>query len=195
MRGRTAGSVLNSVMIELGMHPGLPEETEKLRDRILENDNERCYPLCMNNGDVLDGTVILRDFLGLGLEQVLRTADGPQPPVEGDEYGRMKGLTSVDLQQPVSATLYLRNGVVELVRIGPAGCVTISPDALRARFQGTPLQLRSPAGKLGHIWVYAEEGIAFSGHRETVHFIELFRPCTGEAYKTHIYREPHPFIR
>ncbi|MCA1754521.1 MAG: hypothetical protein LC641_07490, partial [Spirochaeta sp.] len=90
---------------------------------------------------------------------------------------------------------------VVLVRIGQDALSEYKTEELQRHhdtktLHGTKtLRLRSPAGKQAHLWVSAEQGIAYSAQNETLHFIEVFRPRTQHEYQAQIYRQPGPFIR
>jgi hypothetical protein len=120
---------------------------------------------------------------------------GPNQPVPGDEYGHLQGVTSIDGSPTLPGTIYLLHDTVELVYLGRDGCSDVDPAELRRTLADEPARLRSRAGKLAHLWVHAEQGVAYSSRDATVHFLEVFRPRTLEEYTTRIYREPGAFIR
>lgn len=55
--------------------------------------------------------------------------------------------------------------------------------------------IRSRAGKTSNQLVFAEQGITVSINKTDVDFIEIYPPCTLQAYFDNIYREVGPFIR
>jgi hypothetical protein len=134
-------------------------------------------------------------YLRLSLDDVQRILGEAARPVPGDEYGQMNDLTSIENPQVFPGTLYLQNGSVVLVRIRREAMAAISPAELREIFGGEAVRLRSPAGKQAHLWVWADQGVASSVQGQTVHFLEVFPPCTQSEYEARIYREPPRFIR
>jgi len=136
-----------------------------------------------------------RTFLGLSLEEAKRVLDNAAQPVPGDEYGRMRNVTSIENPAVFPGTLYLENETVQLVRVGCEVLADITSTDLREHFGDDAVRLRSRAGKRAHLWVYAEQGVACSAEGETVHFLEVFPPCSQGEYEARIYREPHDFIR
>lgn len=136
-----------------------------------------------------------RVYLGLSLAEVQRNLGESAPPVPEDEYGQMNNLTSIENPEVFPGTLYLRNGSVVLVRLHREAMAAVSPAELRASFGGEAVRLRSRAGKQAHLWVWADQGVACSVRGETVHFLEVFAPCSQSEYEARIYREPPRFIR
>ena len=145
--------------------------------------------------DVISLLTRARAFLGLGLAEVQRVLGDGARPVPGDEYGRMENVTSIENPQVFPGTLYLGNETVELVRVGRAGLAEITEPMLRAHCGPDPVCLRSRAGKTANMWVYAPQGVAYSSQGETVHFLEVFHPCSHGEYEARIYREPPDFVR
>lgn len=70
-------------------------------------------------------------------------------------------------------------------------------DRLRQELGEPELELRSRAGKHNRIFVYPQQGIAFSADLSSggVDFIEVFQPMTADSYRQTIYREPPKFKR
>jgi len=136
-----------------------------------------------------------RAFLGLTLEEAQRLLGSCAIPERGDEYGRMKDLTSLEDRQVFPGTLYLENQKVILVRVNRRGLAGLAWDGFSSLFSGAPLCLRSPAGKKANLFVYADEGLACSVQGGALDFLEVFIPCPQGEYETRIYKKPAPFIR
>ncbi|MFP4210007.1 MAG: hypothetical protein ACLFR8_02095 [Alkalispirochaeta sp.] len=136
-----------------------------------------------------------RSYLALSLDGVQRVLATTARPVPGDEYGQMTDLTSLEISEPFPGTLYLKDGVVALVRLNGGGLTEISPADLSGLYGESAARLRSRAGKTVDLWVRPEEGIACSVQGETIHFLEVFPPCSRDDYEARIYREPPRFIR
>ncbi len=136
-----------------------------------------------------------RSYIGLSLNEMRSILGDGAHPVHGDEYGRLTDLTSIENGEVFPGTVYLQDGSVLLVRVKRAAMATVSPADLRSELGLGATRLRSPAGKRAHLWVWAELGIASSVEDETVHYLEVFRPCSQAEYEARIYREPPRFIR
>lgn len=136
-----------------------------------------------------------RAFLGLTREEARRALGGTVHTVEDDEYGQMSNLTTLEAPSGFPGTLYVKDEVVELIRIGYDHLATTPPATLQASLPGPGVRLASRAGKTAHLAVYAEQGIAYSYHGDRIHFLEIFRPCSQRAYQARIYHRPPDFIR
>jgi hypothetical protein len=136
-----------------------------------------------------------RSYLELSLDGVQRVLATTARPVPGDEYGQMTDLTSMEVSEPFPGTLYLKDGVVALVRVNGAGLTETSPAELTGLYGESTARLRSRAGKTANLWVWPDEGIACSVQGETIHFLEVYPPCSRDDYEARIYREPPRFIR
>ncbi|HKK48483.1 MAG TPA: hypothetical protein VJ932_05270 [Alkalispirochaeta sp.] len=134
-------------------------------------------------------------FLGLSREDAVRALGETVQQISGDEYGNMKNVISMEACEVFPGTLYLRNDAVALIRLGTEALATVTMDMLRARFGTTAVRRASRAGKQANLWVYAEQGIAFSARGQTIHFLEVFSPCSQEEYEAQIYKNPGDFIR
>lgn len=136
-----------------------------------------------------------QSFLGLSREDALRALGETAQQISGDEYGNMKNVISMEACEVFPGTLYLRQDAVALIRLGAEALTRVTAEMLRACFGTTAVRCASPAGKQANLWVYAEQGCAYSAHGETIHFLELFSPCSQQEYEAHIYKKPHNFIR
>jgi len=136
-----------------------------------------------------------RSYLGLSPGTVQQLPGTTAAPVGDDEYGQMTDLTSLEVSEPFSGTLYFQDGVVTLVLVSERRLARTSPADLSGLYGEGAARLRSRAGKRAHLWVWADQGIACSVQDETVHFLEVFPPCSLDEYKTRIYREPPRFTR
>jgi hypothetical protein len=155
--------------------------------------NRRCT-MC----DEAAGTALIeraRGFLGMTLKDARDFLGRDAQVVPGDEYGWLQDLTSLGSEDVFPGTLYLEAHEVRLVRINRSGLQGITRTALCSQMKGSPVQLRSPAGKLANLLVYADQGIAFSCRGEDLHFLEAFSPCSQREYETRYYRAPPAFIR
>ncbi|MFP4148775.1 MAG: hypothetical protein ACLFUG_04215 [Nitriliruptoraceae bacterium] len=136
-----------------------------------------------------------RTFLGRGLEEVQALLGPGAEPIPGDEYGRLTDLTSIEDPTVFPGTLYLADGVVDLVRVGPDDLVSVSRSDLESQLGGDAVGLASRAGKRATLWVHAPEGVAYSEEDGVLHYLEVFRPRPQERYEAELYREPGPFLR
>ncbi len=136
-----------------------------------------------------------RSFLGLALTDARNALGGAAHVVPGDEYGRLLNVTSLESEDVFPGTLYVEDDKVRLVRIKGSGLRGVTRAALRSQMRGDAIGLRSRAGKLAQLLVYASDGIAFSTQDEDVHFLEAFAPCTHGEYETWYYQPPPVFIR
>jgi hypothetical protein len=136
-----------------------------------------------------------RSFLDLSLEEAQLLLGGNAKPVEGDEYGRMRNLTSLEDPQVFQGTLYLENNRVILVHVNSLGLGGYTKEDFQSYFSGTAILLRSRAGKKANLFVYANQGIAFSAQEDRLHFLEVFSPCSQKQYEAHVYKKPAAFIR
>lgn len=136
-----------------------------------------------------------RSLLGLSRADALRALGDTAHEVSGDEYGKMKDVISLEASAVFPGTLYLKNDTVAFIRVGPDALTTITAGMLRTRFGLPAARLASRAGKQAQLWVYAADGLAFSVQGETVHFLELFTPCSQQEYEAQIYKHRGHFIR
>ncbi len=128
----------------------------------------------------------VKSYLGLSLDEVQRFPGKAARPVPGDEYGQMTDLTSLEVSEPFSGTVYFKDGV---------GLTEISPADLTGLYGESTARLRSRAGKRANLWVWPEEGMACSVQGDTIHFLEVFPPCSRDEYEARIYRKPPRFVR
>lgn len=136
-----------------------------------------------------------RSYIGLSLDELQSLLGDAARAVHGDEYGQMQDLTSIENLTVFPGTLYLWKGAVRLVRLNHTAVVAVSPADLRLELGNEPVRLRSSAGKRAHLWLWAEQGVACSVEDETIHYLEVFEPCSQAEYEARIYREPPHFIR
>lgn len=136
-----------------------------------------------------------RGFLGLGIEEVQRILGSAATPEPGDEYQKMKDVTSIENLQVFPGTIYLKADKVVLVRVSSPALSSFHEADLRAQFGNDAVPLRSRAGKQANLWVFAEQGIALSCRQEELDFFEVFPPSSQAEYKARIYLDSGPFIR
>lgn len=136
-----------------------------------------------------------RAFLGLGIDEVKGLLGPAVQPVPGEEYQNLKDLTSLENQNVFPGIIYLKNGAVELIRVGRSELASFDRAALLDEFGDGAFRLRSRAGKRAHLLVFARQGIACSVSGEQLDYLEVFRPCTQQEYRAHIHLDPGPFIR
>ncbi len=136
-----------------------------------------------------------REFPGLGIEEVQRILGSAAKPEPGDEYQKMKDVTSIENGQVFPGTVYLKEDKVLLVRISSAALISFSEADLRTQFGNDAVRLRSRAGKHANLLVFAEQGIACSSRKEGLDFLEVFPPRSQREYEAQIYLDPGPFIR
>jgi hypothetical protein len=142
--------------------------------------------------DLLDGA---RAFLGLTLEEARNVLGADARSVPGDEYGRLRNVTSLESEDQFPGTLYVEADEVRFVRVGPEGLQGLTGTALCSLIADDPVRLRSRSGKRAQLLVYPGAGIAFSTQGEEIDFLEVFGPCTRREYETRYYEPPAPFIR
>lgn len=136
-----------------------------------------------------------RAFLGLGVDEVRGMLGPAVQGVHGDEYQGLRDLTSFENQDAFPGTIYLQNGAVELIRLGPSSLASFDRAELRSQFGDEAVRLRSRAGKRANLLVFAYQGIACSVSGNQLDYLEVFRPCTFKQYQANIYLDPGPFIR
>ena len=138
---------------------------------------------------------VARALVGRSLEDVRRALGPGESESDGDDYEALEDLTSVQNRGRFPGTVYLRNGEVELVYVGPGALEGVTPADLEEELKGRPARLRSRAGKKASLFVHAGQGIAYSAHGDELHFVEVFKPRSLEEYEAAIYKDPGPFIR
>ena len=133
----------------------------------------------------------------IGLEQdAARQRLGPGLTEDPDDgYEAMQGVASLENGDVFPGTLYLKDGRVELIYVGPGGLDGVTAADLESELEGKATLLRSRARKTANMHVRAEEGVAYSAEGDEVHFLEVFRPRSLGAYESEIYEDPGPFIR
>lgn len=137
-----------------------------------------------------------RAYLGRSLDDILQELGPDVDPAEGDDYGQLQDLTSVDGAGVLPGLLFFLDGQVELIYLEGDVLADLSPSDLAAQLGDDPAWLDSRAGKKANLMVYAEQGVAYSEQNgTTLHYVEVFRPRSQEAYEAEIYRQPGPFIR
>lgn len=112
-------------------------------------------------------------------------------------YGNQKGLTVLYDPDTYPGIFFLKNGQCLLFY---ASMDWETTDGLTysnfIRLLGEPAaDLPSRAGKLSSVYVFPEQGVAFSANGESVEFVEIFAPATLKDYQDRFYRKPGPFIR
>ncbi|MFP4431870.1 MAG: hypothetical protein ACLFPV_11520 [Spirochaetaceae bacterium] len=142
--------------------------------------------------DLIDSA---RAFLGLALEDARNALGGGVEQVAGDHYGRMRDVVSLESTNAFPGTLYVKAGEVRLVRVDHNGLRDLGRSALCSKLGGDFVRLPSRAGKQAEVLLYANKGIAFSCRGESLHFLEVFGPCTQKEYEDRYYRPPGAFIR
>lgn len=136
-----------------------------------------------------------RALLGRSLDEVRQVLGADAEAIPGDEYGRLEEVTSIENDEVLPATVYLRDDRVELLYISGDALGDLRPADLAAQVGGEPIALRSRAGKQATLWVHAAEGVAYSEQGGSIDFLEVFLPRSQAAYEAEIYREPAAFIR
>src|SRR6056297_2647142 len=134
-------------------------------------------------------------YLGHDLDEVQRLLGPRAEAVPGDEYGQLDDVTSIEDPAVFPGTVYLVDGVSELVRIGPDDLTGVTRAELDARFGDGAVRLRSRAGKRANLWVHAQQGVAYSAQDDTLDYLEVFRPRSQQRYEAEFYREPPAFRR
>ncbi|MFW5836183.1 MAG: hypothetical protein ACOCVK_02125 [bacterium] len=61
----------------------------------------------------------------------------------GDEYGRLRNVTSLESEDGFPGTLYAEADEVRLVRVGPEGLHGVTRTVLCSLIAGDPVRLRS----------------------------------------------------
>ena len=138
---------------------------------------------------------IAKAFLGRSESDVRRALGDHASYSADDEYESLDGLTSLENPAVFPGTLYLLDGVVELVYFGDEAVSSVTPAQIEEEVKGRPARLRSRAGKKASTFVHAHDGVAYSAEGNQVNFIEVFRPRTRKEYEEQIYKEPPAFIR
>ncbi|MBS3940884.1 MAG: hypothetical protein KG028_07980 [Actinobacteria bacterium] len=136
-----------------------------------------------------------RVYLGRSLDEVLDVLGPDAEPIPGDEYGRLDDVTSIEYTPVYPGTLYLQDGVVDLVYLGRGALADVTRSQITAEVGDDGVRLRSRAGKQANLVVHAEQGVAYSAEGDTLHFLEVFRPRSQAAYEAEIYADPGAFIR
>ncbi|MFW5782895.1 MAG: hypothetical protein ACOCVK_01755 [bacterium] len=136
-----------------------------------------------------------RSFLGMTLREARDLLGADAHIVPGDEYGRLRDVTSLESAAVFPGTLYVEADEVRLVRVNRNGLQGMTRADLCSQMEGDPIRLRSRAGKTAQLLVYASQGVAFSSEGADLHFLEAFSPCTQREYETQYYRAPGTFIR
>jgi hypothetical protein len=115
---------------------------------------------------------------------------------EDHKSGYEKLSKLLELNSPAfPGSIYVLKDKVRIVYVPEEGLSGVTPDELSASLSGEPHQLRSRAGKLAKLHLYASDGVAFSSTKGTVDFLEVFPPCTVKEYVDQIYDEPPAFKR
>lgn len=141
----------------------------------------------------------LHGLIGMGRQDFIRRFRiRPEHVRASHGYQRMKDLEEV--HSPGHAELgyahfYFQGGRLSLIHL-PKPAVQLTTTSHVEEFRGNSTSeaavLRSRAGKDSLLYVYAEQGIAFSKGKR-IDFIELFSPTTQQQYEQAIYVEPGPF--
>lgn len=136
-----------------------------------------------------------RALLGRSFEELRSHLGSDIEAVPGDEYARLQDVTSVAGGPGFPGTLYLLDGVVELIYVDGEAMTDLRAGDLAAELGDDGAALRSRAGKQATLWVHAEQGVAFSAQGDDIDFLEVFRPRTQAAYESEIYFDRGAFIR
>lgn len=137
----------------------------------------------------------LKPLLGVRLEEFVSRYGLTQQVKAGVSYGQLAELTVVRSEaaggRPVQ--FYFRDGKLFLVYIERPG-TGMDRDALKAGRSGALTRLPSPVNKQSGLYVYPEEGIAFSSSVDETDYVEVFTPTTIEGYRATLYKEPGKFV-
>lgn len=136
-----------------------------------------------------------RGLVGARLETIQSFLGPAAQEEQEDQYQNLDNVSSMENHEAFPATLFMREGRVELVYIPAAGLRQFHEGDLRALMVTDPVCLPSRAGKHANLLVYAGEGIACSAGKQGLHYLEVFPPRSLQAYRESIYRDPGPFIR
>jgi len=114
---------------------------------------------------------------------------------ENVRYEKIPDVRRVDLAD--NHFFFFKDGKLKIIYISDEG----STKKIWGEFKSTTninapeKTARSRAGKTSYQLIFAGQGITASITHDDVDFIEIYPPCSLQAYLEKIYREPGPFIR
>ena len=111
---------------------------------------------------------------------------------EGLSYGRLRGLSLIEVHGNLPSTLYCKGEKVILVYISGSR-TNISVSQLQGAYPQADVINPSRAGKRFSHYVVAKEGVSWSDNGEEVAFIEIFPPTTVSNWKKTFYQDPGLF--
>lgn len=91
--------------------------------------------------------------------------------------------------------VFLRHGDVRLVYLSDGALEDVSVKDFEQITNGEAIELRSRAGKMSTLYLFAEDGVAYSTDGSVLDFAEFFPPCSVADYTEQIYDDPGPFRR
>lgn len=138
---------------------------------------------------------VARALVGRSSAEVRAALGAGEADEVADDYQGLGDVTSIRSDRFPGA-VYLRNGVAELVYLGPDAVAELAVrDLESAAGDPDPVQLASRAGPSSSLVVHASAGLAYSTDGSGVQFVEVFGPCSQSEYEARIYAEPGPFLR
>ena len=91
--------------------------------------------------------------------------------------------------------IFLSDGQVRLVYLSDEALEDVSVKDFDKVTDGAATELRSRAGKMSTLYLFAEDGVAYSTDGSVIDFAEFFPPCSADVYTEQIYDAPGPFRR
>ena len=91
--------------------------------------------------------------------------------------------------------IFLSDGQVRLVYLSDEALEDVSVKDFDKVTDGAATELRSRAGKMSTLYLFAEDGVAYSTDGSVIDFAEFFPPCSADVYTEQIYDDPGPFRR
>lgn len=153
----------------------------------------------MNEQHPIAAWMQLRNLSQASLMEQLKI---PEENVVEAGYEGFANVTRMNNFEHHPGYFFFRDGVLVMQYIGifpPELEAYFTPDKLRQELGEPELELRSRAGKHHRIFVYPQQGVAFSASllsdEDEVDFVEIFQPTTAEHYCQIIYKEPPKFKR
>lgn len=111
----------------------------------------------------------------------------------GASYGPTSELSTAHAPAHYPGRFYFQGDKVVLITVMGEAVQGLEPASLARSVMSPRVELGSRAGKRFTHHIVPSAGIAWSDDGEEVAFVELFPPCSGEAYRARWYEEPGTF--
>ena len=141
---------------------------------------------------------LLKDALKLRSmsEKAVREMLGDDAHEEPEsDYQGLEEVLELGNKHEFPGRIFLSDGDVRLVYLSEDALENVSVKDFERITDGEATELRSRAGKMSTLYLFAADGVAYSTDGSTIDFAEFFPPCSADEYTDQVYEDPGPFRR